>query len=423
MKVILGLIFLFNAFYFKCLSQPINIHSITNQRQPNAGGYTLDGYDMVTSSRLKLLNTTNFGTAGVYSKSVNIVDGFAGSNSLTQVVNFPYTDLFFFGTFDKSDNTLVQFTNEEIDSLYNWSTRGGRLIICGSSSLGVGGFDPTVLNSKWGFQITKVYPSSFIPNSIGLTTDIFNGPFGLVDSAQQGGAAQGHFSSLPSNVSVLATDVNNNPTIIMDCTTLDLIVADVDGYTNPPGALSIGSTITNDQDKYWANSIVFMDKLQPTPTINLNGFNLSTANIYNGYQWYKNDTSIIGSIGSSTTINKQGQYYVEVTMNGGCKVKSNIIIANSALTIKENITAFDNIKVFPNPSQNLSTVEYTLPQGVDKGEIIIYDIKGEEIKRVTVNSSSSKIELNNSALQSGTYFCQLKTSKGSVGTKKMVVIK
>lgn len=433
MKLFLSLIVFVVVHNPVCISQTINILSVTHAREPilEDGGYTLDAsYTMTPGSRPKLLSTTNFGAGGIYPKIVNILDGFATSNSLTQVVNFPYNDIFFFGVFNKTDAALVQFTNEEIDSLYNWSRRGGKLIICGSASpdglfpiASNGDYNPFVLNSKWGFQITNVEPSSFTPNSIGLNTDIFNGPFGSLSNANQGGGAQGYFSLLPGNVSVLATDVNNNPTIIMDCSTLDLIVADVDGYTSNPGAISLGSAIANDQDKYWANTIVFMDKLQAIPTINLNGFDLSATNIYNGYQWYKDNTAISGSVGSSISINQQGQYYVEVTMNGGCKVKSNTISTDSTLVIKENAAAVGSMKNFPNPSQNQSTIEYTLSKGETQGEIIIYDIAGVEVKRVMVTNNSNKIVLDNSALHSGTYFYQLITSKGSLSMKKMVIIK
>jgi len=99
MKHIISVQFLLIVINFHCLSQTINIHSITHQRQTNGGQYTLDGTTMDTSGRLKLLSTSNFGTGGIYSKAVTIVDGFLASNSLTQTINFPYTDLFFFWNF------------------------------------------------------------------------------------------------------------------------------------------------------------------------------------------------------------------------------------------------------------------------------------------------------------------------------------
>lgn len=410
MKCIINLLFLLTTGNFQCLSQTINIHSITSQREPgSSGGWsTLDGAQMNTSGRVKLLNAVNFGTGGIYSKAVTIVDGFAASNSLTQVVNFPYNDLFFFGTFDKNDGNLVQFTSEEIDSLYSWSKKGGKLIICGSASHGAT-FDLSVLNSRWGFQIAQVSQSYFSPNSVGLSTDIFNGSFGAVSTVSQGGLAQGHFSSLPSDVSVLATDSSNNPTIIMDCTTLDLILTDIDGYTINDGIVTTGPNITSNGDKFFANTFVFMDKLQTLPTINLTGYNLSVSNVYNGYEWYKNDSLISGSNNSSITINQQGQYYVEVIMNGGCKVKSNVITADATLDIKENATAIDNIKTYPNPAQQFFNIE--LPQQLNFN-LIVYDVTGRKVYQRT--NAAGTVTIDCSSFTSGIYFVQAANEKNSL---------
>lgn len=396
MKLISGLIFLLSA--LSCLSQTINIHSISHNRQPNGGQYTLDGITMNGGGRLKLLSTTNFGMGGIYPKAVNIVDGYSTSNSLTQVTNLP-DDIFFFGTFLKSDNTLVQLTNQEIDSLYSWSKSGGKLIICGAAVSG--SINPAILNSKWGFEITELVPSSFIPNSIGLTTDIFNGPFGSINNANQGGTIQGYFNTLPSDVSVLAEDNNNNPTMVLDCNTLDLILADIDGYTTGPagpGDVTAGSAITNTQDKFFANTFVFMDKLQGLPTINVTGTNLSVANIYNSYQWYKDDVAINSSTSNSIPVNEDGQYYVRVTVNGGCEVKSNTITADSTLGIKENIS-INTIKVSPNPSKEAFNISLPNQQTFN---LQVIDITGRVI--YTVQNTTGNVTVDCSTFSSGVYF-------------------
>lgn len=105
-----------------------------------------------------------------------------------------------------------------------------------------------------------------------------------------------------------------------------------------------------------------------------------------------------------------------------------ICVSTDALTcgitaVSENKNVMESIFVFPNPTSGNATITYTLPQGETKGEIIIYDIAGAEVKKVTVTNGNGKIVLDNSALQSGTYFYQLIASKGAVGTKKMVVVK
>src|SRR5258705_10812129 len=221
---------LFNSYAF---SQSIEIYSVSYLRQPiGFNQYTLDGGFML-NSRQKLLNPNNFGIGGTYAKPINITDDYVSAGSLMQVSNIPKFNLFLFGAFNKAEASLLQFTNEEIDSLYEWSKNGGKLIICGSAP--VGGYSADILNSKWGFQIIDSVPSSYQPNTLGLSTDIFNGPFGNVIAANQGGSAQGYFINMPANSKIFATEINGNPTFFMDCNTLDLIIADVDGFTDLGG--------------------------------------------------------------------------------------------------------------------------------------------------------------------------------------------
>lgn len=98
------------------------------------------------------------------------------------------------------------------------------------------------------------------------------------------------------------------------------------------------------------------------------------------------------------------------------------VLSPCSVGIQETI---DNLEmsVYPNPTSGSVTINYKFSQGEAKGEIIIYDIAGVEVKRVTVTDGNSKIELDNSSLQSGIYICQLTTNKGTTATKKMVVVK
>ncbi len=210
-------------------SQTINIHSITTSRQSGGDyGYTLDGLHMTAGSRPKLLSTSNFSSSGIYPKDVSIFDGYGTTGSLIGISAIPLNNIFFFGTFNKLEPSIQPFTTSEIDSLYNWSLRGGKLII---ASVGTYSnfYDGNILNSKWGYSHEYQYPSNIIPTVIGNSTHIFNGPFGNVIATNQGAALQGYFNSLTSNSKILATDINGNATLFMDCNTLDLIIGDVDG--------------------------------------------------------------------------------------------------------------------------------------------------------------------------------------------------
>jgi hypothetical protein len=82
-----------------------------------------------------------------------------------------------------------------------------------------------------------------------------------------------------------------------------------------------------------------------------------------------------------------------------------------------------SLSVFPNPSSEHAMIEYSLPQGISSGEIILYDMNGTEIKRYRVDSTFNNILLDNSGLHSGTYFYQLTFGGNIIGAKRMVIIK
>jgi gliding motility-associated-like protein len=328
MKFTLCLLLISSVLCAKAYAQPISIHSITNSRQTGGdSGYTLDGQIMTAGSRQKLLLSANFGTNGTYPKPVTIFDGYGTSGSLTNVQSIGISNIFFFGNFNLLDPTTQPFTNEEIEALYNWSMQGGKLIITCVGKV-ANFFESNILNTQWGFDYFYQVPSTIIPTPLGNSTDIFNGPFGNVIEANQGAGSQGYFTSTTNNSKVLATDSNGNPTLFLDCNTLDLIIADVDAYTIF-GGMTNGSAIDNTQDKFWANTIVFMDKLQPPPVMEDNSNLLTLNSTYNDYQWYWNDTLVDGGTNPDFTATGNGSYYAQVTVNGGCKIKSNVVTINS----------------------------------------------------------------------------------------------
>lgn len=321
----------------KGFSQNINIHSVSALKQTGGdNGYTLDGQRML-NSKAKILNTNNFGSSGTYPKQIVITDGYYNTGSLSSINSISDIDIFFFGAFIKNESSFLSITNDEIDSLYKWSKNGGKLII-GNSSNGFG-YDLSILNTRWGYNVTQSAPSNFTPTTQSITSDIFNGPFGVVSTANQGGSLQGCFDITPTDVIVLAKNSNGQPTLILDCNTLDLISADIDGYTDLSG-ITTGSNINSEQDRFWANTIVYMDKLEPPPIITNSFNNLSLNSPYNNYQWYLNSSPINGAVNPTYSAPDAGNYYVEVTLNVGCNVKSPIITIgeNSGLVIPNVFT-------------------------------------------------------------------------------------
>ena len=317
-----------------------NIHSVSDARMPLYDhGYTLDGLMMNMSSADKVLSADNFGPTGTYSQSFSIISGYSTSNSLAAITSNSNIDLFFFGSFDKNNPSLIPFTNAELDSLHKWSMNGGKMIIGASASPSTGNWNMSILNTKWDFDLIEDFNAVIVPSSAGLSSSIFDGPFGYNPSSlqymwvNQGGSIHGYFNIIPSNSIVLAEDWIGNPTLILDCKTLDLIVADVDAYTDL-GNISNGPLISTRNDTFWANTIVYMDMLQSQPVINLNGNMLSTTGVYNTYQWFKDSIALLGANTSSyNTLGQVGNYHVEANLDCGCNnVASNLISIGAVST-------------------------------------------------------------------------------------------
>jgi len=330
-------------------AQTINMHSIDNSRMCAGDyGYTLNGMYMIYGSTTKLIDTTNFGPTGTYPRNIIITDGFATSGSLENISNVPDIDLFYFGSFDKNNFWLYQFTEAELDSLYNWSVNGGKMIIGGAAAAPQFGYQTDILDSKWNFEIALASLTSIYPTTAGSASTIFNGPFGTITSASQGGNFQGYFSSIPADAVVLADDGAGNPTLILDCKTLDLIMSDADGF-NYLGGVSWGPGIFTDNDKLWTNAVVYMSQLQSPPVISQT-WNTLYAGKYSSYQWYLNGVRIPGATADSYIATQNGVYSVEVALDCGCNnISSQQIYVTVGL---DEIFQASKISISPNPIGN-----------------------------------------------------------------------
>jgi hypothetical protein len=389
----------------------IELHSIATLRQPAGdGGYTLDGIHMV-DSRSKIENAANFGASGTYQKSIIITDFYPFSGDLETMSSFPI-DLFYFGIFDNANGSLNTFTSAELDTLYDWSVRGGKLII-GAGSPNLPFFNPNVLNSKWGFDLALAAPTSISPTTAGNNSTLFNGPFGVVISASQGGSSQGYFTIYPSNAVILADNGFGNPTLYLDCNTLDLVVADGDAYTDL-GGVTFGNAIASNNDRLWANTIAYMDELQDPPTITQNGSTLSTGT-YLSYQWYLNGNVIPGATNNTHNATQPGNYSVEVSMDCGC---SNVA-SQEVFVVGNNEPGSSLYFSFsPNPASDLITIQHA-DHAINSIEI--YDQLGrllidQQLNRL--NGSGHTIDI--SQLERGTYYLSVYAENGVMSTKKLL---
>lgn len=82
-----------------------------------------------------------------------------------------------------------------------------------------------------------------------------------------------------------------------------------------------------------------------------------------------------------------------------------------------------DIHLYPNPSINRIRVHYKLPQGINDGEIVFYNINGSEVKRFKIDRTFDHLLISTAELSAGTYYYNLQTSKGLSAGKKMIKIK
>lgn len=402
----------------------ITIHSVSVDRQIGGEtGYTLNGSQMLDSSRPKLLNSANFGDQGTYPKSITIQDLYASSGDLENIFSFEDIDLFYFGTFNIPDFANNEFTAEEIDSFYDWSINGGKVIIAASSSAPDVGIDFRVLNSKWNFTIGGILgpaePTQNNPTTEG--SDLFNGPFGDVVSTVQGGFGQGFFETVPTDAVVLAVNQFDDPVIILDCTTLDLILADGDTH-NILSGVSNGPDINNDQDRFWANTIAFMDQLEDPPFINQTNDELIIVDNYNSYQWNVDGNPIPDATSPNYMPIASGAYSVTVELDEGCILTSPTV--DVMTTSVNEIEGLNAVSLVPNPATDYTFLTINTDRNM-KIDIELVDLTGRRIKNIAKHlelfSGAQSIEIPVGDLPSGTYFVIMKTKEGT--KRESLVIK
>lgn len=92
--------------------------------------------------------------------------------------------------------------------------------------------------------------------------------------------------------------------------------------------------------------------------------------------------------------------------------------ANNVLVSQSNVS-----NAYPNPTNNTTQIDYTLPIGINEGEIVFYDLLGNEVKSFKVDRTFNTLLISTSDIASGTYYYQLQTTMENSEGKKMVVIK
>lgn len=156
--------------------------------------------------------------------------------------------------------------------------------------------------AAWGYEIVDFNTNPNIPGQ-GVEINIFDGPFGSLEQFDQGGTFQAIFNALPPTGStILARDGAEQPSIILDTETNDIVLSDVGIMANGLGPISVSPNILNNNDILACNIIAL-------------GCDLATNLNYEEVVICPGSTYILPN-GDSVT--DEGDYLNQLTSDVGC---------------------------------------------------------------------------------------------------------
>jgi len=243
----------------------IEVGSIADSRFES--GWTLDGFAM-TTTRAKLLATSNFGPLGTVGEAINITD-VAGPITLTALSTF---DIFFIGYLD--DGSPGAFTAEELQAMQDWVAAGGTMVItCDDSN-----FD-TVCTAFGPEPSGSSAQPPVGPTVAGASHPVFIGPFGSPTELNMDGSTQ--YFGATAGFTVLGEDQVDQPVVLESVIGAGRVIAftDVDIISNY--TLSDGAGIANDNDRFLGNLFAYL-AAEAGETFVINGG-------LNGNWWYGPD--------------------------------------------------------------------------------------------------------------------------------------
>ncbi len=210
---------------------------------PYCYSYALDGNFMEPGLTQKLNNPAHYGSNGVVSCNMELVQ--LNTPVTVQSIYDQGCDIVFTGslaydpvTFSE-DATVSYFPAGILDAIYDWSLE------CDNNLAIISQGETT----RWGYTLENANQNPNTPLAGTTLASIFDGPFGTINSFNQGGSFQGVFTGTPSTgFEILAKDAFGRPTVALDLATNDLVTGDIGIYCTGPGDVSAGSGIVTNND-------------------------------------------------------------------------------------------------------------------------------------------------------------------------------
>jgi len=270
------------------------------------------------------------------------------------------------------DDIRIGIINDDVNKLVNWgdsskyafSTIDGNLVI-----------------------INGILPAK--PGPITGLTEICPGQGGLTYSILAVNGATSYTWSVPPGAIINSGQGTTSVTITFGSNSGDVSVS-ANNYNGPGPA----------RDLY-----VTLYPMPSTPFISLESPDLISSYYY-GNQWYYNHVLIPGATHNTYRPTQNGEYFVIITDNNGCKSDtSNIINVTNAGT--EAISGDKYFHIYPNPASDRIIIETM--QAEKNGILSICDVNGNELIKQYIRDPRTQIDI--SSLPGGVYYIRLSNNK------------
>lgn len=206
--------------------------------------YSLDGAFMQNALTQKLNSSANFGPNGVVDCNMELKE--LTDVSSVQAINDCGCDIIFLPSVfvdpvTNQQNLDVTFIPDPImQNIYDWSLECDNNIVIATQGEA----------NQWGYTTQNQNQNPNTPVAGTSLNAIFDGPFGSLNSFNQGGSYQGVFTGVPATgIEVLANDANGNPTVGLDLFSNDIVVGDIGIFcSGGAGVVSSGPGVNNNND-------------------------------------------------------------------------------------------------------------------------------------------------------------------------------
>jgi hypothetical protein len=136
------------------------------------------------------------------------------------------------------------------------------------------------------------------------------------------------------------------------------------------------------------------------------------------YQWFKNGVWLPGENAKQLNITSGGNYQVKVFNAYDCeRMSTGFVISSTGLSVEEVLNTMD---IFPNPTQNMVSIEFGATIDNDMS-IQIIDIAGRMIYNNTIEAGTQQYTVDLSNVRAGTYQLILRDTESGASSVKRII--